>query len=88
MELKLYSKDKIRLITGSSNNNFIDCVSEHQEAALTVSFLPSQTYMEIRKKANQVKIFYFENKKHKKEFDFGYWEDAEVIFALNEVVHK
>jgi hypothetical protein len=44
--------------------------------------------MEIRRKANQVKTFYFESKRHKKEFDFGYWEDAEVIFAFNEVIHK
>lgn len=88
MDLRLHSTDKIRLVTGSSKNNFIDCSAEYQEMALTVSFLCSQTYMEIRRKANQVKTFYFESKRHKKEFEFGYWEDAEVIFAFNEVVHK
>ena len=69
MDLKLHSNDKIRLITGSSKNNFIDCSAEYQEMALTVSFLCSQTYMEIRRKNNQVKTFYFESKRHKKEFE-------------------
>lgn len=89
MELKLNSSENIRLITGSNKyGNFIDCSAEYQESALSVSFLCSQTYMEIRRKANQVKTFYFESKRHKKEFNFGYWEYAEIIFTFNEVKHK
>lgn len=86
MDLKLNSSDTIRLVTGSgSKKNFIDCSSECQEMALTVSFLTSQCYMEIRRKSGQVKTFYFEHKTDINEFDFGYWNDAEVIFAFNEL---
>ena len=88
MNLKLHSTDNIRLTTGSKDCIFLDIRSEHQEQSLTVMFLTSHQYMEVRKKNGQVKTFYFENKGTKKYFDFEYWSDAEVIFAFNEVIHE
>ena len=42
-------------------------------------------YIEVRRKDCQVRVFSFKKKSHKKECDFGWWSDAEVILAINEV---
>ena len=88
MELRLNSEQRIRLTTGSSKKNFVDVTGEKFELALGVSFLCSQTYFEVRKKDGQMKSFYFESKRHKKDFDFEWWSDAEVLFANNDVRHE
>ena len=86
MELRLNPSDRIRITTGSQRlSKFIDAASEKAEIALSVSFLCSQTYFEVRKKDGQIKCFFFEKKGHKKYFDFGWWNDAEVVFANNDV---
>lgn len=89
MNLKLQSNESLRINTGHAGNNFIDVCAEKDQIALTVQALASMQYMEIRKKGGIIKTFYFENKHAKKSFDFGWWEeDAEVIFANNEVKHN
>ena len=88
MELRLNSEQRVRITTGSSKKNFIDITSGKWEQALSVSFLCSQTYFEVRKKEGQINSFYFESKRHKKDFDFGWWSDAEVLFANNDVRHE
>lgn len=88
METRLYSKEKLRVTTNPSKNNWIDIASGEWEQALEVSFLTSQQYLEIRKKDGQICSFYFESKRHKKDYDFGWWENAEVVFANNDVRHK
>ena len=88
MEIRLNSKQRVRVITGQSKNNFIDIKSGDWERALEVSFLTPNQYMEVRKKDNTICTFYFESKRHKKEYDFGWWKDAEVVFANNDVRHK
>lgn len=85
METRLCSKQRLRIITGHSKNNWIDVESGEWEQALEVSFLASQQYLEIRKKEGQICSFYFESKRHKKYYDFGWWTDAEVVFANNDV---
>jgi len=87
MELKLNSTDQIRLVTGFPKDNWIDVASEDGEQALTVMFISRKQYMEIRERDGYVKTFYFESKGSKKYFKFGWWEDASVIFALNNVEH-
>lgn len=88
METRLNSKQQFRVTTGQSKNNFIDIKSGEWEQALEVSFLTSKQYMEVRKKDGSMCTFYFESKRHKKDYDFGWWEDAEVVFANNDVQHK
>lgn len=85
MIIRLNSEERVRITTGSTKKNFVDITGEKFEQALGISFLCSQTYLEIRKKDGQIKSFYFESKRHKKEFDFEWWSDAEVIFANNDV---
>jgi hypothetical protein len=88
MELKLYSTNDIRLVTGSSGDNWIDCASEDGEQALTVMCISRKQYIEIREKDGYVKTFYFESKGSKKYFDFKWWKDADVVYALNNVIHE
>jgi len=88
METRLFGKQKLRVTTNQSRNNWLDIRSGESEQALEVSFLTSQQYLEIRKKDGQICSFYFESKRHKKYYDFGWWKDAEVIFANNDVRHK
>ena len=85
METKLNSTDRLRVTTGHTKNNYIDIECGQWELALEVSFLASKQYMEIRKKSGHICSFYFESKRHKKEYDFKWWEDAEVIFSNNDV---
>ena len=85
MQVRLYSEQKIRVTTGHKENNYIDVESGKWEQALEVSFFTSQQYLEIRKKDGQICSFYFESKRHKKDYDFGWWQDAEVVFANNDV---
>lgn len=87
MEIRPGSKQKLKITTGTTNN-WIDIRCGEWEQALEVSFLCAQQYLEIRKKAGYICSFYFQNKRQKKDYDFGWWEDAEVIFANNDVQHK
>jgi len=87
MELKLHSTDCIRLVTGNAGDNWVDCTSEDGEQALTVFCISRKQYIEVREKDGYVKTFYFESKGSKKYFNFKWWEDAKVIFALNNVEH-
>ena len=88
MDIRLYSEQKFRVITGHKGNNFIDIKSGMCEQAIEVSFLVHQQYMEIRKKNGSICTYYFESKRHKRNHNFGWWEDAEVIFANNDVEHE
>ena len=88
MEVRLCSKQEIRVTTGASKTNWIDIASGEQEQSLEVSFFASQQYLEVRKKDGQICSFYFESKRHKKAYNFRWWEDAEVLFANNDVRHK
>lgn len=89
MEVKLQSKDTFR-VNGDYSNccNFID-ISKEGFSGIGMCLFTSFQYIEIRKKKDMIKVFTFPKKSHKKEHDFGYWEDAEIVFTLNEqYMHK
>lgn len=85
--LKLNAEQRIRVTGDYKENNFIDINSHKHEIGMSIDFHPCKQYIEIRKKEGWCRQFFFEKKSQKKYFDFGYWEDAEVIFSLNEVKH-
>ena len=88
MQLKLYSKNSIRVTTGVSEPNFLDIKSLEWEGGLMVeNWSDSKQYMEIREKNGQTAVFFFMRKSAKKDVDLGHWEDAEVIFSKNKVKH-
>ena len=87
-KLQLYANERARITTDHKENNFIDVSGHKDEMGMTVDFYPSKQYVEIRRKGGVCRQFFFEKKGHKRHFDFGYWEDAEVIFSLNEVRHQ
>lgn len=84
MEIKLYHNDRFRVRTGQESN-FIDIGGMDWEAGITVDMYPHFHYIELRKKEWQVRLFLFKNKGVKKDIDLGWWSDAEVVYALNNV---
>lgn len=90
MEVKLNQDDSLRINSEYGKcSNFID-LKRAGFSGLSATLFTGFQYIEIRKKGDQIKIFTFPKKSHKKEYDFGeIWKDAEVIYSINEqVVHK
>jgi len=87
MEIKLHGEDRVRIVCDHKENNFID-VERVAYESMCVDMHPHFHYIEVRKKSSQVRVFVFPKKSYKKECDFGWWEDAEVVLAITEVKHK
>ncbi|MCP4760786.1 MAG: hypothetical protein GY870_03325 [archaeon] len=86
MELKLHSEQHIRTSTDQSNN-FIDVFSMKHETGLLVQLHPFIHYIEIREDLRGfVRMFLFKTKGEKKNYNFGKWEDAKVVYSKNEVI--
>jgi len=83
MDIKLRGEDKISISADHKESNFIR-VSAFGYDALAVDLHMSFQYIEVRKKLCQVRVFSFKKKSDKKDCDFGWWKDAEVILAINE----
>ena len=83
MNIKLRESDRFRLSVDHDNDNFID-INHVGYEALAVDFYLHFQYIEIRRKKDQIRVFSFKKKSHKKECDFGWWKDADVIMAINE----
>lgn len=84
MNLELSYDSRIRIQT-DLGKNYIDVSGVQDQCGMAVDAYPFLHYIEIRKKNGYIRTFYFKNKGVKKDIDLGYWQDAEVIFALNEV---
>jgi hypothetical protein len=84
MELTLHYNDCIRIST-ELGNNFIDVSGLEWEMGMRVSGYPYSHYIEVRVKDKRVATFYFRNKGVKKKIDLGWWNDAEVVYSINEV---
>ena len=78
MDIRLFQKQGVRLKT---HHSFVDVkYIGYESLAIDMHF---QEYIEIRKKEGHLRIFQFPKKSYKKECEFGYWEDAEVVFSYN-----
>ena len=89
MEIKLNHEDRFRVDGGYDGmSNFID-ISKAGFSGICTTLFTGFQYIEVRKKDGLLKIYTFPKKSHKKEYDFGTWTDAEVVFSLNEQsMHK
>ncbi len=87
MDITIRSSDKVRVQT-NCGANFIDINGMEHEQGIRVDAYPHFHYIEIREKGGCLSIFYFSNKRAKKDVNLGWWEDAAVIFSKNEVYHK
>jgi hypothetical protein len=86
MDLRLYSKQGVRVITHHSTRNFIDIKCLEAEIGLRVTnWTNTYQYIEIRKKQNQIAMFIFMKKSDKKHAKLEWWDDAEVVYSINEV---
>ncbi len=86
MDIKIRKDERFRVEGGG--NNFID-VNGIGFESLCLDLYVSFQYIEVRRKDNQIRVYTFPKKSYKKSHDFGWWKDAEVIFAVNEqIVNK
>ncbi len=81
MELELHQDQKIRVKTFAGP--YID-IRHIGYQSLSVALHGQCGYIEVRKKDREINVFQFPKKAYKKEYDFGWWEDAEVVFSYNE----
>ena len=89
MNITLNTDDNLRLQRECGNtSNFIDvCGAGYR--GLGVTLFTGFQYVEVRKRDDQIKIFTFPKKSDKKDYDFGRWVDAEVVYSCNEqIMHK
>ncbi len=72
----------------SGGDVFALCKGINYGYGMSINFNKYATYMEMREKDNQVRLFLFRNKRSKHETDLGWWSDAEVVWSKNEVIHS
>jgi hypothetical protein len=79
MELELYADERVRVKTSKT---LID-VQRIGYDSLGINLNSYDAYIEVRKKGHELKVFQFPKRSYKKENEFGYWKDAEVVFSYN-----
>lgn len=85
MKINLFHKERLSVF-GISNQAdvFIHITPRQMEDGLEVDLNSRNQYIEIRSMEGQTRMFLFKTKRAKKDADLGFWNDAEVIFALNQ----
>jgi hypothetical protein len=81
MHVEINKSEKIRVETYSGP--FIDVTHVGYES-LAVDIYGFLGYVELRKKDKRLRLFQFPEKSYKKDCDFEWWEDAEIVFSYNE----
>ena len=90
MEMILRAKDRVRLtsINEVICNSFIDVEPLYDLAGglgTSVDFYPimggQKGNFQIREKDGVVKAFHFEKAEYVKDYNFGWWNDANVIWT-------
>ena len=77
--------ERIRIFGDWKSDLFIDVSSLTDQIAMGIELYPSMQYIEIRRKHGVFMLFVFREKSDKKHYNFGFWEDAKVIFSSNKV---
>ncbi len=87
METKLYGRDGMTIRAGNNDSLWCHLSSLENGYGIRVEALKSSTYMEVRIKENKIATFLFASKGEKKRINLGWWQDAEVVYSINEVIH-
>ena len=82
MDLRLQSKERIRVVADDERNNFVDIEGHYWGEVIKVDIYPAFHYVEIREKNRSYRIFLFKEEVQKEQFDYGYYENAKVIFTI------
>lgn len=85
MDVKLNDKESVR-VRSSSKDLFIDLRGELWGTVLTADIRTSFSYIEIRKKDRDIRVFLFENKTDIEDYDFCIFKDAEILFSCNDKI--
>jgi hypothetical protein len=83
MQIKMNFEEKLRIFSDYEGDNFVN-VEVNEMSSLMIDMFPRYHYVEIRKKEMMLRVFAWKRKSDKKQVDLGWWDDAEVVFALNE----
>jgi len=80
------SEDEAFSITNTEENLWLGIHALENGQSFGINLLPSREskphkYIEIRQGVLGIKIFFFINKKAKKDIDLGIWEHAEIIWS-------
>lgn len=78
MEINLTSEDRLRVST-NNKRMFADVGSAPLQESLTIEFYGFQK-QQIRCKSKTYKMFIFNLDQPIDDFDFGYWNDAEIVW--------
>jgi hypothetical protein len=78
MEIHIPSEQRLRVIT-NQKRIFIDASSAPHQECLTVEFYSFQK-QQIRSKSGTFKMFVFQKDQDITDFDFGFWNDAEIVW--------
>ena len=82
MRIIMNENDSIRVSADSGQTLFCDLMlCGYKSLALDLN--PLFAYIEIREKDKQLRVFMLPKKSMKKEIDYGWWEDAEVVYSCN-----
>ena len=87
-ELQLFAKEKIRVTTDYTNEVFINVESLHGEDGMAIDFSSINRELtqpiEVRQKMGGTRLFIFKSNHYKNDFDFGWWEDAKIIYSTEQ----
>jgi hypothetical protein len=87
VDIKLSREDRLR-VDGNyfGYQQFIDIDRSDNGECLGVTLFAGFSYVEVRKKGDLIKVFSFPKKSLKRDFDFGHFEDAEIVYSCNEQI--
>ena len=80
MDIVLNGKDRVHMQTDLTGPE-ID-VERSAEDIISIDLYATNGIVEVRKKGTYYKVFQFLNSEYKKDFKYGWWDDAEVMLLL------
>ena len=84
MDVRIRNDEQLQITSSTNGDNFVRVQGFGYNSLVIDLYAPFQ-YIEVRRKESNVRVFTFHKKSDKKECDFGWYEDAEVILAINDV---
>ena len=85
-EININGEESLRVTSDHSGENFIG-IRTAGYRSLQIGMIASLHYIEVRKKEGLLNTYVFPKKSYKKDYDFKWWADAEVVFSNNDVIH-
>ena len=79
MDIKISSRDKIRIYSDYEQNNFID-ISYAESDGIAIDLFDYKNFIEMRRKENTIRCFVFKDFTYFVDHIDDWWKDAEIIW--------